>query len=59
MISATASIGMLMQWNVETGLQAIDKYMYADDPQIKVCFSSQCYHIATRLIERIIRQELH
>ncbi|KAF8463501.1 armadillo-type protein [Kalaharituber pfeilii] len=35
MISATASIGMLMQWNVEPGLQAVDKYLYADDPQIK------------------------
>ncbi|RPB29371.1 26S proteasome regulatory complex, non-ATPase subcomplex, Rpn1 subunit [Terfezia boudieri ATCC MYA-4762] len=35
MISAAASIGMLMQWNVEAGLQAIDRYMYADDPQIK------------------------
>ena len=36
MISAAASIGMLMQWNVEDGLQAIDKYMYAEDLQIKV-----------------------
>ena len=27
---------MLMQWNVEAGgLQAIDKYMYSEDPQIK------------------------
>jgi len=25
-----------MQWNVEAGLHAIDKYMYAEDPQIKV-----------------------
>ena len=31
MISAAASIGMLMQWNVEPGLQAIDKYMYAEE----------------------------
>ena len=36
MISAAASIGMLMQWNVESGVQAIDKYMSAEDPHIKV-----------------------
>jgi hypothetical protein len=36
MVSATASIGMLMLWSYETGLQQVDKYMYAEDPQIKV-----------------------
>lgn len=35
MVSATASIGMLMLWSYETGLQQVDKYMYAEDPQIK------------------------
>lgn len=36
MISAAASIGMLMQWNIELGVQEVDKYMHVDDPHIKV-----------------------
>lgn len=35
MLSATASIGMLHQWNVEVGLGIIDKYMYAAEDHIK------------------------
>ena len=35
MISATASIGMILLWNVEQGLTVIDKYMYSDDDNIK------------------------
>lgn len=36
MLSATASIGMIHQWNVEGGLGVIDKFMEADDDWIKV-----------------------
>lgn len=35
MISAAASIGMLQMWDVDTGLQTIDKYSYADDDWVK------------------------
>lgn len=36
MISATASIGMILLWDVEAGLSIIDKYMYSTDDNIKV-----------------------
>lgn len=35
MTSATASIGMLLQWDVENGLDKIDKFTYAQEDQIK------------------------
>ena len=35
MTSATASMGMLLQWDVESGLDKIDKFTYAQEDQIK------------------------
>jgi len=35
MMSTTASMGMLLRWDIENGLDQIDKYTYADDNQIK------------------------
>jgi 26S proteasome regulatory subunit N1 len=35
MISTAASIGMLMQWNLDEGLAKLDSYMYADDEPVK------------------------
>lgn len=35
MMSTTASMGMLLQWDVETGLDKIDKFTYAKEDQIK------------------------
>jgi 26S proteasome regulatory subunit N1 len=35
MMSATASLGLLMLWDVEGGLTAIDKYLYSTDDFIK------------------------
>ena len=35
MISTTASMGMLMQWDVEMGLDKIDKYMSASEEEIR------------------------
>ncbi|KAK2766933.1 proteasome regulatory particle base subunit [Arachnomyces sp. PD_36] len=35
MTSATASMGMLLQWDVENGLDKIDKFTYAQEDQIK------------------------
>ena len=33
--STTASLGMLLRWDIENGLEQIDKYSYSDDTQIK------------------------
>ena len=35
MISATASMGMLLRWDIEVGLDKIDKFTYADDDNIR------------------------
>lgn len=35
MISSTASIGSLYQWNIDDGLQALDKYTYSSEDDIK------------------------
>lgn len=35
MMSAAASLGMIMQWDVDTGLSEIDKYMYAEKDYVK------------------------
>ncbi|MCJ1234457.1 proteasome regulatory particle base subunit [Varicellaria rhodocarpa] len=35
MISTAASIGLLMQWDVETGLNKIDKFAYAKEEEIR------------------------
>jgi len=35
MLSATASIGQIMMWNVEEGLTAIDKYLYSNEEMVK------------------------
>jgi len=35
MLSTTASMGLLMQWDVETGLDKIDKYTYVQEEPIK------------------------
>ncbi|TAQ85936.1 hypothetical protein B7494_g5747 [Chlorociboria aeruginascens] len=35
MMSTVASLGMLMLWDIETGLDKIDKYTYAEEDQIQ------------------------
>lgn len=35
MMSAAASLGMIMQWNVEEGLTQIDKFLYSGEDYIK------------------------
>ncbi|CAK9437085.1 uncharacterized protein LODBEIA_P15220 [Lodderomyces beijingensis] len=35
MVSTTASLGSLHQWNVNEGLQVLDKFTYSDDPEVK------------------------
>ncbi len=35
MVSTTASMGMLLRWDIEMGLDQIDKFSYADEKEIK------------------------
>ncbi|KAI3406027.2 hypothetical protein KGF56_001246 [Candida oxycetoniae] len=35
MVSTTASLGSLHQWDVNEGLQVLDKYTYSDDQEVK------------------------
>ena len=35
MMSATASIGLLLKWDIENGLDKVDKFNYAEESQIK------------------------
>ncbi|EGW32486.1 uncharacterized protein SPAPADRAFT_138317 [Spathaspora passalidarum NRRL Y-27907] len=35
MSSTTASLGSIHQWDINEGLQVLDKYTYSDDPEIK------------------------
>ena len=36
MLSATASLGLILLWDVESGLTEIDKYLYSSEDYIKV-----------------------
>ena len=36
MISAVASLGLILLWDVDNGLTHIDKYLYSQDNEIKV-----------------------
>lgn len=42
MMSAAASIGSILLWDVEVGLAQIDKYLYSKDEYIKVVWSYTC-----------------
>lgn len=35
MMSAAASLGMLLLWNVDEGLSQIDKYLYSSEDYVK------------------------
>ena len=35
MLAAAASLGMIMMWNVEEGLTAIDKFLYSSEENVK------------------------
>lgn len=38
MLSAAASLGMILLWDVDGGLTQIDKYLYSSEDYIKVNF---------------------
>ena len=37
LFSATASLGLIVLWDVDGGLSLIDKYLYSTDDHVKVC----------------------
>ena len=39
MLSATASLGLILLWDVDAGLTEIDKYLYSGEDNVKVGFS--------------------
>ena len=39
MISAVASLGLILLWDIDTGLTHIDSYLYSEDVEIKVSIS--------------------
>ena len=38
MLSATASIGLVLLWDVDGGLTQIDKYLYSPGKEINKCY---------------------
>ena len=40
MISAVASLGLILLWDIDTGLTHIDSYLYSEDVEIKVSDTS-------------------
>ena len=42
MMSATASIGLVLLWDVDGGLTQIDKYLYSPEDYIKGQLISKC-----------------
>lgn len=36
MLSATASLGLILLWDIDGGLGQIDKYLYSSEEYIKV-----------------------
>lgn len=38
LLSATASLGLIVLWDVDGGLSLIDKYLYSVDDNMKVCY---------------------
>lgn len=40
MLSAAASLGMILLWDVDGGLTQIDKYLYSSEDYIKVNFTA-------------------
>lgn len=45
MLSATASLGLVLLWDVDGGLTPIDKYLYSAEDYIKVSFCLFLHYI--------------
>lgn len=55
MLSATASLGLILLWDVDGGLTQIDKYLYSSEDFIKVCFISNIIYCSGYEIAKIIQ----
>ena len=44
MLSATASLGLVLLWDVDSGLTQIDKYLYSSEDFIKVLTVDLIYY---------------
>ncbi len=42
MLSATATLGLVLLWDVDGGLTQIDKYLYSSEDYIKVSICQFC-----------------
>lgn len=49
MLSAAASLGMILLWDVDGGLTQIDKYLYSSEDYIKVNIKPQNIILLFRL----------
>lgn len=49
MLSATASLGLVLLWDVEGGLTEIDKFLYSNEESIKVRIHTQLTSSAAHL----------
>lgn len=47
MLSAAASLGMILLWDVDGGLTQIDKYLYSSEDYIKVKTTQSFIYIRT------------
>ena len=45
MISAIASLGLILLWDIDTGLTHIDSYLYSEDVEIKVSYPWFILHL--------------
>ena len=43
MLSATASLGLILLWDVDGGLTPIDKYLYSSEDYIKVSLDGKLF----------------
>lgn len=46
MLSAAASLGMILLWDVDGGLTQIDKYLYSSEDYIKVYMLSLSFSLS-------------
>jgi hypothetical protein len=54
MLSATASLGLILLWDVDGGLTQIDKYLYSSEDFIKVCFISKVFMVKVIVLKENI-----
>ena len=50
MMSATATLGLVLLWDVDSGLTQIDKYLYSSEDYIKVGFHVTSSHVSIVLV---------